>query len=133
MLGNRNLVRIVVATAFLALCAAPSILTQEKTADSNIKVQAVNVVVDLIVTDRHGRHVQGLTAADFKIYEDGVPQKIIGFTPSAGSALDSSSPAVAAVSDANAKPGQYQEFIRRGASLLGQDFGNWRLCRHLLY
>src|SRR6266851_10441766 len=85
MLGNRNLVRIVVATAFLALCAAPSILTQEKTADSNIKVQAVNVVVDLIVTDRHGRHVPGLTVADFTIYEDGVRQKIVGFTPSGSS------------------------------------------------
>ena len=104
MLGNRNLARIIVAAVFLVFCAAPAILTQEKTADSNIKVQAVNVVVDLIVTDRHGRHVQGLTAADFKIYEDGVPQKIIGFTPSAGSASDSSSPAVAAGSDANAKP-----------------------------
>jgi VWFA-related protein len=104
MLGNRNLVRIIVASAFLVFCAAPSILTQEKTADSNIKVQAVNVVVDLIVTDRHGRHVQGLTAADFKVYEDGVPQKIIGFTPSAGSASDSSSPPVAAASDASLKP-----------------------------
>jgi VWFA-related protein len=103
MLGNRNLARIIVAIALLALCAAPSILTQEKTADSNIKVQAVNVVVDLIVTDRHGRHVQGLTAADFKVYEDGVPQKIIGFTPSAGSAPDSLSPAVAG-SNANVKP-----------------------------
>src|SRR2546427_10281366 len=104
MLGTRNLVRIIVAAAFLVFCAAPSILTQEKTADSNIKVQAVNVVVDLIVTDRHGRHVQGLTAADFKIYEDGVPQKIIGFTPSAGSASDSSSPAVAAGFRAKGKP-----------------------------
>src|SRR6266851_9136313 len=104
MLGNRNLVRIIVASAFLVFCAAPSILTQEKTADSNIKVQSVNVVVDLIVSDRHGRHVQGLTAADFKVYEDGVPQTIIGFTPSAGSASDSSSPAVAAGSDTNAKP-----------------------------
>jgi len=103
MLGNRNLVRIIVVLAFLVLCAAPSILTQEKTADSNIKVQAVNVVVDLIVTDRHGRHVQGLTAADFKVFEDGVPQKIIGFTPSAGSATEPSSPAVASP-DTNAKP-----------------------------
>ena len=103
MLGNRNLARIIVAKAFLALCATPSILTQEKTTDSNIKVQAVNVVVDLIVTDRHGRHVQGLTAEDFKVYEDGVPQRIIGFTPSAGSASNSSSPAVVAGSDANLK------------------------------
>src|SRR5260370_35959697 len=85
MLRNRNLVRLIFATGFLALCAAPSILTQEKTSDSNIKVQAVNVFVDLIVTDRHGRHVPGLTVADFTIYEDGVPQQIVGFTPSGSS------------------------------------------------
>jgi len=110
MLGNRKLVRIIVASVFLVFCAAPSILTQEKTADSNIKVQAVNVVVDLIVTDRHGRHVQGLTAEDFKVYEDGVPQKIIGFTPSAGSASDSSSLPGAAASDASPKPGPIASF-----------------------
>jgi VWFA-related protein len=103
MLGNRNLARIILAVPFLALCAVPAILTQEKPADSNIKVQSVNVVVDLIVTDRHGRHVQGLTAADFKVFEDGVPQKIIGFTPSAGSATEPSSPAVASP-DTNVKP-----------------------------
>src|SRR5437016_1573386 len=103
MQGNRNLVRLIFATVFLALCAAPSILTQEKTSDSNIKVQAVNVVVDLIVTDRHGHHVQGLTAADFKVYEDGVLQKIIGFTPSAGSAPDSLS-STGAGSDGIVKP-----------------------------
>jgi VWFA-related protein len=104
MLGNRNLARIIVAMAFLTLCAAPSILTQEKIADSNIKVQSVNVVVDLIVTDRHGRHVQGLTAADFKVYEDGILQKIIGFTPSAGSASDSLSPMVTTGPEGNLKP-----------------------------
>jgi VWFA-related protein len=62
------------------------------------------VVVDLIVTDRHGHHVQGLTAADFKVYEDGVLQKIIGFTPSAGPASDSSSQMVNTGPDANLKP-----------------------------
>ena len=96
--------RIVVAIAFVESCIAPSILTQEKTADSNIKVQSVNVVVDLIVTDRHGRHVQGLTAADFKVYEDGVLQKIVGFSPSGSSVSDSSSQAVNAGPDGNMKP-----------------------------
>src|SRR5882762_7854330 len=108
MLRNRNLVRLIFATAFLALCAAPSILTQEKTSDSNIKVQAVNVVVDLIVTDRHGRHVPGLTVADFTIYEDGVPQKIVGFTPSGSSVSEGSAPTVAPGQGANLKTGQQQ-------------------------
>jgi VWFA-related protein len=101
---NHNLMRIVVAIAFVEFCVTPSTLTQEKTADSNIKVQSVNVVVDLIVTDRHGHHVQGLTAVDFKVYEDGVLQKIVGFTPSESSASDSSSQAVNAGLDGNLKP-----------------------------
>jgi VWFA-related protein len=101
---NHNLMRIVVAIAFVEFCITPSMLTQEKTADSNIKVQSVNVVVDLIVTDRHGHHVQGLTAADFKVYEDGVLQKIVGFSPSESSVSDSSSQAVNAGSDGNMKP-----------------------------
>ena len=56
-------------------------MAQEKAAETSIKVQTSNVVIDLIVTDRHGRHVPGLTAADFTVFEDGIPQKIIGFTP----------------------------------------------------
>jgi VWFA-related protein len=86
-----KLLRIIAVMTLFEFSIVPSILSQEKTAEPPIKVQSVNVVIDLIVTDRHGHHVQGLTASDFKIYEDGVPREIIGFTPSAGSASTSSS------------------------------------------
>jgi VWFA-related protein len=46
-----------------------------------IKVQAPSVVVDVIVTDRKGRSVLGLTAADFALYENNHPQKIVTFVP----------------------------------------------------
>jgi len=46
-----------------------------------IKVQAPSVVVDVIVTDKKGRPVPGLTAADFAVYENNQPQKIVTFVP----------------------------------------------------
>ncbi len=46
-----------------------------------IKVQAPSVVVDVIVTDRKGRPVPGLTAADFAVYENNRRQKIMTFVP----------------------------------------------------
>ncbi len=39
------------------------------------------VVVDVVVTDRDGRPVPGLTADDFEIFENGRPQTISAFTP----------------------------------------------------
>jgi len=46
-----------------------------------IKVQAPSVVVDVIVTDKKGRPVPGLTAADFVVYENNHPQKIVTLVP----------------------------------------------------
>src|SRR5882762_5500297 len=103
-----NLARIFSVIALLEFSVA-AILAQEKPAETNIKVQTSNVVIDLIVTDRHGHHVPGLTAADFTIYEDGVPQKIIGFTPPGSPVSEGSSPAVTPGQGANLKAGQQTE------------------------
>ena len=46
-----------------------------------IKVQAPSVVVDVIVTDKKGRPVPGLTAADFAVYENNQQQKVVTFVP----------------------------------------------------
>lgn len=108
MLRTYSLARIITALALLEFTVVPSILAQEKAAESNIKVQTLNVVIDLIVTDRHGRHVPGLTAADFTIYEDGVAQKIIGFTPSESSAPNASSQMATPGQTENLKAGQRQ-------------------------
>jgi VWFA-related protein len=44
-----------------------------------IKVEAAEVVVDAVVTDRRNRLVGDLTAQDFVVYEDGAPQKLVSF------------------------------------------------------
>jgi VWFA-related protein len=48
-----------------------------------LRTETVSVVVDVIVTDRKGHHVRGLSASDFKLYEDNTPQAIATFTPPA--------------------------------------------------
>jgi VWFA-related protein len=47
---------------------------------STIKVDVSQVLVPVVVTDREGHHVTGLTQADFRVFEDGVEQKIAAFS-----------------------------------------------------
>jgi VWFA-related protein len=49
-------------------------------ADTTIKVEVRQVLVPVIVTDKEGHHVTGLTQADFRVFDDGVEQKISGFS-----------------------------------------------------
>jgi VWFA-related protein len=49
-------------------------------ADSVIRVTVRQVLVPVIVTDKKGRSVGGLTPSDFQIAEDGVAQEIVAFT-----------------------------------------------------
>ena len=68
--------------AFLALpiCASlVSTLAQERQTDTPIKVQTTLVSVPVIVSDRQGRYVSGLKAADFKLYQDRAEQTISVF------------------------------------------------------
>jgi VWFA-related protein len=63
--------------------AVPSIAQDSRFGES-IEVSLVNV--DVIVTDRDGKHVRGLTAADFEIHEDGRLQPITNFAEYRGTA-----------------------------------------------
>ena len=78
--------------------------------ESTIKVDVRQVLVPVVVTDREGHHVTGLTQADFKVFEDGVEQKIVGFSvesagpPPTGIAAKTA-PSSAAATPATATPG----------------------------
>ena len=48
--------------------------------EGTIKVDVRQVLVPVVVTDRQGHHVTGLTQEDFKVFEDGVEQKITAFS-----------------------------------------------------
>jgi VWFA-related protein len=46
---------------------------------TTIKVQVNQVLVPVVVTDKHGHNVTGLKAEDFEVFENGVEQKLSSF------------------------------------------------------
>jgi VWFA-related protein len=58
---------------------APAGAPPQESLKETIKVEAAEVVVDAVVTDRRNRLVGDLTAEDFAIYEDGVLQELVSF------------------------------------------------------
>ncbi len=48
--------------------------------DLTVRVNVRQVLVPVVVTNQEGHHITGLTAADFRVFEDGVEQKIIAFS-----------------------------------------------------
>lgn len=51
-----------------------------ETPATTIKVDVRQVLVPVVVTDKEGHHVTGLKPADFHVFEDGVEQRISGFS-----------------------------------------------------
>ena len=78
-MGVRVLERNIVGWAVvLLLTATPSSVPGAEPESPPSKWKYQPVVVDVIVTDRKGHHVAGLTAHDFKIFEDNVGIKTNG-------------------------------------------------------
>jgi VWFA-related protein len=63
----------------LAALAAPLILQPQQT----IEVRSQLVVVDVTVTDGHGRPVTDLKRSDFQVFENGKSERIVAFQPHA--------------------------------------------------
>jgi VWFA-related protein len=72
-----------VAVAFAAVATAEAQKPQKQPAPEqpklveNIDVRVINI--DVVVTDRKGKPVQGLTKDDFLMYENGIPKPISNF------------------------------------------------------
>jgi VWFA-related protein len=64
--------------------------------DATIKVEVRQVLVPVVVRDKEGHHVTGLTQADFRVFEDGVEQKISGFSVENAGVSSPPAPAAAA-------------------------------------
>jgi VWFA-related protein len=60
--------------------------------ESVIKVDVRQVLVPVVVTDREGHHVTGLARTDFKVFEDGVEQKITAFNVESSGTPETGSP-----------------------------------------
>jgi Ca-activated chloride channel family protein len=68
-----------VAALPLAASPPPSAAAQEETSPS-FTAGVSAVALDVVVTDRRGRFVRGLTHDDFVILEEGIPQELAFFT-----------------------------------------------------
>jgi VWFA-related protein len=86
------------AHLLVLLCAAPLARAQGEPSPPGVRVpvQTELVRIDVMVSDKSGRPQLGLTAQDFEVLEDGVPQRVSQFrsfaAPSAG-AVEASTPA----------------------------------------
>ena len=62
----------------MALVAGrPALSRQAPSQRPKFGTSTAAVLVDVVVRDKKGKPVSGLTAEDFQVFEDGVPQKII--------------------------------------------------------
>ena len=81
-----------IRSILLTLVASLSTFAQEPAPGAPavvIKTETREVLVDTIVTDKHGNYVKDLTAKDFRVWEDDKEQKVKSFTYAA----DPASPA----------------------------------------
>src|SRR5258706_16315897 len=67
----------------IVIAIASSMLAQQPYGE-RIEVNITNV--DVVVTDRAGAHVHGLTKDDFEVLDGGVPQPVTNFTEIRGGA-----------------------------------------------
>jgi len=94
-----------------------------------------------VVTDKEGHHVTGLTQADFKVFEDGVEQKISAFGSERADAPVAANPTTGPVQqDVVTATGAPKPLAKRHAYVICVDtmhasFGNfvhvrqrWRNC-----
>jgi len=75
----------------------PAQVPQEPIPTLTIRVSSRLVLVDVVVTDKRGQPVPGLTSVDFTITEKGKPQKIAVFTAPGQSATPAAPPLPAGV------------------------------------
>jgi VWFA-related protein len=68
----------VLATQALSAQTQPKESTPLEKLSATVDVRVINI--DVVVNDKKGNPVRGLTAADFEVFENGVPQNITNFS-----------------------------------------------------
>ena len=71
--------RLVVAAMAFALTSCGAIMAQQEAPPTVFRTTVRRVIVDVVVTDKAGRTVPGLSRKDFSLSEDGTAQKVLSF------------------------------------------------------
>ena len=77
-----KIITLAVLSAVVLMPAGPALTPETSQGDRfqfNVGVAAVNL--NVVVTDKNGRFIPGLTEADFEVYEDTVLQELSFFSP----------------------------------------------------
>ncbi len=77
---RHSLTTLTLLTILLCLSEVSSQKKEQKGSESTIKVQVDMVSMPVVVTNRAGRLITDLLKDDFKVFEEGVPQRIAGFS-----------------------------------------------------
>ena len=78
--GLRYTVAVIALSAFVVQAFRPAVNAQEPQRKPTFRSGRDLVSVDVVVRDRQGNLVKGLTAADFEIRENGQPQEVLTFS-----------------------------------------------------
>jgi len=117
MLFRAHLGVFVLSASALAAQQPPSERPQSESA--RFGTTAAGVVVDVVVRDRRGRPVTGLSAKDFEVFEDGVRQQVIAFEPyTAADAPESAEEAARLARVSAAGPGSRRQRLAEGPPLV---------------
>jgi VWFA-related protein len=76
---QRRFVALIAAQLLLLSIPLPSQTSDSASSTPKYRVSVDLVQVDAVVTDKKGKHVTGLTADDFQVFEDGKQQEITHF------------------------------------------------------
>lgn len=107
---SKRFVLIPVLVSLVAFIAErPALSRQPASQRPKFGTSTAAVLVDVVVRDKKGKPVSGLTAEDFQVFEDGMPQKIIacdaaGQLASTAQPVPAATPAQAATQAAPAPP-----------------------------
>jgi len=71
--------RVISRRGFLGVAASTALLRAQDAQRPVFRVKVDMVVLSFTVTDSHNRYINGLKNTDFKIYEDGIAQKMATF------------------------------------------------------
>ncbi len=95
---SKKIISLILTGSFLAATALSQQRSEAPTPNQDtIKITTTSVLLDVIVTDKTGRRINGLTAADFQVLDEQKPQKIDFFTAIEGARLRDQKPATAEI------------------------------------